>query len=135
VALSPRLERDEYARWAADLDVRPANSARLPFGSFSGGNQQKLVLAKWLRLSPRVLLVDEPTQGVDVAAKARIHAELRAFVDGGGALVVASTDVGELVDLCSTVHVLRSGLVARTLSGDDVTEVRINDLSLGATVR
>ena len=84
---------------------------------FSGGNQQKAVLARWLRTDPRVLLLDEPTQGVDVGAKAAIYRQIREAADEGMAVLVASSDAEELVHLCDRVLVFRSGSVAVELRG------------------
>lgn len=74
--LSPRLERNEVRTWFTRLSIRPRDGSEMPLETFSGGNQQKVVLAKWLRRRPRVLLLDEPTQGVDLAAKHVIHQRL-----------------------------------------------------------
>ncbi|MER7129647.1 sugar ABC transporter ATP-binding protein [Streptosporangium saharense] len=87
----------------------------------SGGNQQKVVLARWLQRAPRVLLLDEPTQGVDVPARADIYRRLREVAVGGTAVVVASSDVEELANLCDRVVVLRAGRVSARLRGAEVT--------------
>jgi ribose transport system ATP-binding protein len=91
----------------------------------SGGNQQKVDMAKWLRMEPRVLLLDEPTQGVDVAAKATIHGLILGAVEAGAAVLVSSTDTQELVDLCDRVLVFRDGIVAAEITGDELTEGRL----------
>lgn len=124
--LSKRRESAEVSDWFARLQVRPSHGMRLPLSSFSGGNQQKVLFGKWLRLGPKVLLLDEPTQGVDVGAKAELHRQIlnaRAF---GAVIVISSTDVEELATLCDRVLVLRDGVVAGELRGDDVTEQEIN---------
>jgi ABC-type sugar transport system ATPase subunit len=77
------------------LDIRPRD-ARLPASAFSGGNQQKIILAKWLAREVGVLLLEEPTQGVDVAAKAQIHRLIRAFAERGGGVLLRSSDFAEL---------------------------------------
>jgi ribose transport system ATP-binding protein len=88
-----------------------APAVTAPLTALSGGNQQKVVLARWLTRRPRVLLLDEPTQGVDVGARADIHAQVRAAVDAGGAAVVVSSDVDELLDLADRIVVLAAGRV------------------------
>ena len=115
-------EAREADEWFSRLDLRPADGARLPMVSFSGGNQQKVVLAKWLRRHPLVLLLDEPTQGVDIGAKAIIHRTILKAVGSGLAVVIASSDIEELAALCSTVHVMQRGRIVDTLSGADITE-------------
>jgi ribose transport system ATP-binding protein len=114
-------ETREVKSWFQRLSIRPANNPELPFASFSGGNQQKLLVAKWLRLRPKVFLLDEPTQGVDVGAKALLHNELINATKAGTAVVVSSTDIDELVALCQRVLVFRSGRIAAELRGGEVS--------------
>jgi ribose transport system ATP-binding protein len=128
-----RQEREEAAHWIRTLDVRP-NRPDAVFGTLSGGNQQKIVLAKWLRMKPRVLLLDEPTQGVDVQAKATIHALTREVATGGAALVVASSDDAELCDTCDRVLVLRDGAIVAEVSGDRLSPEEIARLQLGGRI-
>ena len=92
-----------------------APSGDAPFSTLSGGNQQKAILARWLRREPTVLLLDEPTQGVDVVARAEIYGLVRRSADAGCAVVVASSDFDELAILCDRVVVLRDGTVAGEL--------------------
>ena len=96
------------------VDIRPRRP-RLRVSSLSGGNQQKVILAKWLARRIAVLLLDEPTQGIDVAAKAQIHALIRDFVARGGGALLHSSDLGELVRLCDSVLAVRQGRIAATL--------------------
>jgi ribose transport system ATP-binding protein len=124
--LSRRAAGAEAAHWFGQLQVRPVDGIRKPLASFSGGNQQKVLLGKWLRLAPRVLLLDEPTQGVDVGAKAELHRQIIKVAESGAAVVVSSTDVEELATLCDRVLIMRDGVIAAELAGDDVTETRIN---------
>ena len=125
-----RSERDEVEGWVAALDIRPAD-AEAPFMSLSGGNQQKVVLAKWLRMEPKVLLLDEPTQGVDVHAKATIHRLAREAAQRGTAVVIASTDDAELCDTCDRVLVVRDGRITAELQGDGIAEHELGRLQLG----
>jgi ribose transport system ATP-binding protein len=95
------------------LDIRPRNAA-LPAAALSGGNQQKVILAKWLARKVGVLLLDEPTQGVDVAAKAQIHALIRDFAKSGGVLM-SSSDLAELTRVCDTICALHHGKITARL--------------------
>jgi ribose transport system ATP-binding protein len=114
-------ERQEARTWFADAKVRPGTPERT-FAQFSGGNQQKIVLAKWMRNDPSVLLLEEPTQGVDVGAQASIYEMVhRAAINGAGVLV-ASSDTKELVGLCHRVIVLTDGRVTAELTGATLTE-------------
>ncbi len=99
-----------------------------PISSLSGGNQQKVMLARWLQRRPRVLLLDEPTQGVDAGARVEIHQLVRRAVDGGAAAVIVSSDFEELALVCDRAIVLRDGAVAAELD-DDIDEERLNALA------
>ncbi len=127
-----RSERAETASWVAKLSVRLA-SFDSPIGSLSGGNQQKVMFAKALRMSPKLLLLDEPTQGVDVGAKDQIHTLVDAAAADGTAVLVASTDTDELVRLCHRVLVLVEGRVVDELSGDRITPETMEHLQLQTT--
>ena len=96
------------------LDIRPRRPA-LPVSALSGGNQQKVILAKWLARRVSVLLLEEPTQGIDVGAKAQIHALIRNFVARGGGALIASSDLAELARLCDAVLAVRQGVVTARL--------------------
>ena len=90
------------------LDIRPRRP-QLAAGALSGGNQQKVILAKWLARRVAVLLLEEPTQGIDVGAKVQIHALIRDFVARGGGALVSSSDLAELARLCDGVLAVRQG--------------------------
>lgn len=134
-ALSPigrSVERAETRRWMREIEVRPADPERR-FALFSGGNQQKIVLAKWMRLAPRVLLLQEPTQGVDIGAKAGIYALLRRAAADGAGVLVASSDCKELAELCDRVIVLVDGRVGAEIDRPQLTEAALVRATLGAT--
>ena len=94
----------------------------VPVGTLSGGNQQKIVIAKWLMTRPRVILLNDPTRGIDVGTKAEIYQLLRKLADQGAAILYYSTDYDELVGCCDHVLVLYDGAVGRVLSGAEITE-------------
>ncbi|MBY4383775.1 sugar ABC transporter ATP-binding protein [Rhodococcus fascians] len=125
-----RTESGLVARAVATFALRFA-SAAMPVRSLSGGNQQKVLFAKWLASQPRVLLLDEPTRGVDVAAKAELHAALRDAADGGLALLVSSSEVPELIDLCDEIVVMYRGAIVRRFESHDMTEVAIATVAAG----
>jgi ribose transport system ATP-binding protein len=129
--LHQRSERKEAKRWITDLGVKTPSGEAL-VETLSGGNQQKVVVGKWLRLKPKVLLLDEPTQGVDIAAKAEIHALIDQIAAEGTAVLVCSSDERELERLCDRVLVLRKGSVAVELDKANATAARIAQESLGA---
>ncbi|MEV1177400.1 sugar ABC transporter ATP-binding protein, partial [Nonomuraea sp. NPDC049784] len=102
-----------------------AVSPRQPAGELSGGNQQKVLLARWLAMHPKVLLLDEPTRGVDVVTKLEMQALLDELAVDGLAILLISSDVGELVENCDSVVVLRDGAITEQLTGPEVTEDRL----------
>ena len=129
--LRHRIVRDEVTDWVKRLDVQPP-IIRRRMEKFSGGNQQKAVLARWLRTEPKVLLLDEPTQGVDVGAKAGIYRTISEAAEKGMAVLVTSSDAEELVHICDRVFVLRGGMVAAELTGTKLTEDRVVSEMLGS---
>jgi ribose transport system ATP-binding protein len=129
--ISRRLERRDTQTWIEKLDVRPPLQER-PIDQFSGGNQQKVVVGRLLRTDPKVVVLDEPTQGVDVGAKATIHDLILRAASTGAAVVVCSSDVEELVQVASRVLVLRRGRVGVELVGADVSVERIEEEQLRA---
>ncbi|GAA1548952.1 ATP-binding cassette domain-containing protein [Nocardioides humi] len=131
--VSEAREREFAERAVGDFDVRTPDVDTL-VESLSGGNQQKVLIAGALRRRPRVLAVHEPTQGVDVGAKVGIYELLRAeATEQDMAVVVASSDVRELVGLCDRVLVFSRGQVTTELKGDDLTEVAVTAAMLTAT--
>ncbi|WP_308467213.1 sugar ABC transporter ATP-binding protein [Rathayibacter soli] len=122
--LNTKRERTTAAQLIAKFDVKPPRPDQ-PFGQFSGGNQQKVVFAKWLRNEPTVLLLEEPTQGVDIGAKQTIYDAIDEAAARGVAVLVCSSEAKELVRLCDRVIVMRNGRVSAELSGDDLTESRL----------
>ena len=98
---------------------------------FSGGNQQKLAIAKWLLTENRILLMYDPTRGVDVGTKAEIYLMIRAYADAGGAVLFYSTDVPELVNLCDEDKVVYGGREVATLSGEALSEAAVMRAALG----
>jgi ABC-type sugar transport system ATPase subunit len=114
-------ERRETRRWATAIGLRPLRPER-PMNEFSGGNQQKVVLAKWLRTQPHLLVLEEPTQGVDVGAKASIYELVMQAATDGAAVVVSSSDTKELATICDRVLVLEDGRLVSELAGLALTE-------------
>jgi ABC-type sugar transport system ATPase subunit len=122
--INRRKERQDSSAWATRLEVRP-DGVEQPVAQLSGGNQQKVLLARWLRTIPKVLVLAEPTQGVDVGAKEAIHRQLEQAASAGAALVICSGDAKDLVMVCDRVIVLRDGRVAADLFGEELTEHHI----------
>ena len=104
-------------------------------GELSGGNQQKVILARWMAIHPRLLLLDEPTRGVDVGAKAEIYEFLHQLATEGIGIVVSSSDLPELLRICDRIGVMRRGELVGVLSHHEATEARIMALATGVEER
>jgi rhamnose transport system ATP-binding protein len=124
-----RAERQLALRLASEMNVRAARLS-LPAEALSGGNQQKLALGKWLATKPRALILDEPTRGVDVAAKSEIHHRIYELARGGMATLVISSEMPELLRLCDRILVMREGRITGELSRGEASEQKILELAL-----
>lgn len=100
--------------------------------NLSGGNQQKVVLAKWLFTESRVLIFDEPTRGIDVGAKVEIYKLMNELVRQGVAVLVISSELPEIIGMCDRVLVMHEGRIAGEVSGEATTQERIMELATGA---
>jgi len=127
-------ERRAVAQMLTRLDIRAA-SQNLSAGALSGGNQQKLLFARMLLCSPRVLIADEPTRGVDVGAKRAIYELLASLAGDGMAVLLISSDIEEILGLAHRVLVMRQGRIAAELSGEQLTEAAILAAAFGAGAR
>ena len=124
-------ELAEAQRWFDRFAIRPLGALHQPMSAFSGGNQQKVVFSKWFQRAPVLFLLDEPTQGVDVGAKAELHTALFEAARDGAGIVISSSDVDELTTVCDRVLVLRSGRVVAQLSGAGVNPHAMSRAALG----
>jgi ribose transport system ATP-binding protein len=100
-------------------------------GSLSGGNQQKVVLAKWLSMKPRVMIFDEPTRGVDVGAKKEIYLMLRSLADSGVAILMISSDMEEVIGVSDRIAVMHEGMISGFLDRRDFSEHNVLQLAVG----
>lgn len=132
--LRRRPERADVRVWLDKLTVKPGGQTEFTMTQLSGGNQQKVIVARWLRQEPEVLILDEPTQGVDVGAKADIHTLIDEAAAQGTAVLVCSTDHEELVRVCDRVVIMRRGRVADILRGDQITADAITAATIGRDV-
>jgi ABC-type sugar transport system ATPase subunit/ribose/xylose/arabinose/galactoside ABC-type transport system permease subunit len=131
--VSRRRELDMVERELSELAVK-APSTEAPVSALSGGNQQKVVMARAMLSEPAILVADEPTQGVDVGARAEIYRILREVAGRGVPVVIGSSDTKELEGLCDRVVVMSRGQAVATLEGDQVTEEQIVRAAISATI-
>ncbi len=119
--IDAREKSQRVARMIDLLKIKVADPD-LPVSSLSGGNQQKVVIAKWLMNDPRIVLLNDPTRGIDVGTKQEIYALLRKLAEDGVAILFYSTDYDELIGCCDRVLVMYDGAIVRTLEGEAITE-------------
>ena len=120
----PKVEFDEALRWLTAVDVRPVQPDKT-YGELSGGNKQKVIVARWLATHPDVLVLDDPTSGVDIGARKQIYDLIRAQAARGLSVVLCSSDLEDLVELCDRVACLVEGEVRAELAGPQITEVNL----------
>ena len=102
-----------------------ANSIEEPVSSLSGGNQQKVVLAKWMMTEPDILILDEPTRGIDVGAKYEIYHIINDLAGAGKAVLLISSEMPEIIGMCDRVYVINRGQIVGELQGNDITQEKI----------
>lgn len=131
--INARTELSEVGALLERLHLRPLRgAAQAKIRTLSGGNQQKVIIARWLLGSADVFLFDEPTQGIDVGAREQIYKVIGELAAEGAGIIVVSSEAEELARLCSAVHVMRQGTIARTLAGEQVTETAITHATVAA---
>jgi ribose transport system ATP-binding protein len=113
-----------------DFDIR-APSRTVAVGNLSGGNQQKLLLAKTMLIDPDIVIIDEPTRGIDIGTKQQIYGFVQRLAAAGKSVIVISSEMGEVIGLCHRVMVMRAGRIMGELSGDEITEHGIVGLAMG----
>ena len=134
------LERDacyglldrKKARAISDDAINRLN-IRVPAGGLSGGNQQKLLISRWVAISPRILILDEPTRGVDVGAKSEIYRIMSQMAREGVAILMISSELPEVVGMSDRVYVMHEGRIAGELHHPDITQENIMTLATGVT--
>ncbi|WP_439402960.1 sugar ABC transporter ATP-binding protein [Bradyrhizobium sp. DASA03068] len=126
-------ENENAVRQRERLKIR-APDVKTAVGSLSGGNQQKVVLAKWLSMQPKVLIVDEPTRGVDVGAKQEIYGMLRRLTDAGVAILMISSDMEEVIGVSDRLAVMHEGAISGFLDRSQFSEHNVLQLAVGHTI-
>jgi rhamnose transport system ATP-binding protein len=122
-------ERASASRYVDQLRIK-APSVMTEVGALSGGNQQKVALARWLSIQPAVLILDEPTQGVDVGSKAEIHALMQTLAERGLAIIMISSELPELLGMSDRIAVMHAGTIRGVLMREEATQASILALAL-----
>jgi ribose transport system ATP-binding protein len=118
-------EADAYRRWHDELKIRSRNDPLQPIITLSGGNQQKVVLGRWLERGSPLLVMVEPTRGVDVGARAELYRSMRRLASQGIAILVSTSDYEEVVQVADRAFVLARGRIVASLEGEDITTSRL----------
>ena len=122
-------ERGRVEALISDLFIKTANQD-VPAETLSGGNQQKLVIGKWIATQPEVLILDEPTRGVDIAAKAQVHRLIRNLASKGMATLIISSDMNEVLSMSDRIVVMREGRISGEVSSREATQEKVLELAL-----
>lgn len=117
-------EKQESVSYIEKLRIKTPSELAL-LKNLSGGNQQKVVIAKWLLAKSRILIMDEPTRGIDVNAKSEIYALMKEFVENGGSIILVSSELPEIIGCSNRIMVMREGVVTGFLDQDEATEERV----------
>ncbi|PST19923.1 ABC transporter ATP-binding protein [Rhizobium sp. JAB6] len=128
--LSASSEADALARARRRFDIR-VRDGNIVAGRMSGGNQQKLLLAKIMETEPRIIIIDEPTRGIDVGTKQQIYHFISALARDGHSIIVISSEMPEVIGLCTRVAVMREGRIVGVLEGEEITEQEIMRYAAG----
>jgi inositol transport system ATP-binding protein len=120
-------EIDLITRFRKSLSIR-MSSPEVPVSTLSGGNQQKVLLARCLALSPSVLIIDEPTRGIDIGAKAEVHGFIRQLAANGTAILLISSELPELISLCHRIYAVKEGKITGELTANEVSEEKLMQL-------
>lgn len=132
--LSRKKEESLADNFVKQLSIK-TSSARSPCTLLSGGNQQKVALARWLAISPRIMILDEPTQGVDVGSKAEIHEMIMKMAEQGMAIILISSELPEIIGMCDRVAVFHNKTIVATLARTEATQENIMTLAFGHHLR
>ena len=125
-------EDKEVQEYIMKLSIKTPSSQQL-IKNLSGGNQQKVILAKWLMLAPKVLIIDEPTRGIDVGAKKEIYDVLNELKAMGKAIIMISSDMPEILGICDRILIMHEGEISGELSREEATQEAIMKYAVGIT--
>lgn len=129
-SINTKAELKDVEEYIKKINIRTPNSGQL-IKNLSGGNQQKVILAKWLLLSPKVFIIDEPTRGIDVGAKKEIYELLNELKSMGKAIIMISSDLPEVLGISDRIMVMSEGRISGELQREEATQEKIMKLAVG----
>lgn len=128
--INPQQIRNVANSYIQELQVRP-NNVELNARKLSGGNQQKVVIAKWLETKAKVFIFDEPTRGIDVGAKVEVYRLMNQLVENGATVIMISSDLPEILGMCDRIIVMHEGKITATLDRTEATQETIMKAATG----
>ena len=128
--ISHRQEKDDVLQLLARISTK-YGSTEDPADSLSGGNQQKVALAKWLAIDTKLIILDEPTRGVDVGAKTEIYKIINDLAGKGVAIIIVSSEMSEIIGMCDRALVMREGEIKGEVKKEELTENNLIKLAMG----
>ena len=130
--ISAKNEREIAEKWIKSLSIK-TNSHQTVVETLSGGNQQKVILGKWLEIKPKIIILNEPTRGIDVGAKVEIYKILKDMCRDGVSIIMITSEMPELIGMADRAIVMHEGELQRVLDRDELTEDRIMSAAIGRT--
>ena len=124
-------ERDKFQYYKELLNIKVHNP-RITIDKLSGGNQQKVIIAKWLEVGADILIFDNPTQGIDVGAKQEIYQQIVALAEQGKSVIILSSEAPEVMRICHTINVMYQGEITARFNGEEATEEEIMHYATGS---
>ena len=128
--INNRLRKEQSKKTAEKLKVKPLD-LKMQVQNLSGGNQQKVVVGKWLCGNPKIIIFDEPTRGIDVGAKTEIYNLINDLADNGIGIIIISSEFKEISNVCDRVLIFRKGKIAKEMSSEEATNENILTVALG----
>ena len=132
LVINHKLEQEIAEKYAAPLRLKATQEQNVV--SLSGGNQQKVLMGRWLNVAQKIIILDEPTRGIDVGAKADIYRILDGLAQQGYAIIIVSSELQEIVGMCDRVYVMRDHHIAGMVEGEDITQVKIMQIAAGGSI-
>ena len=130
--INSRLESQITDEYIEKLAIQTPSKFQL-IGNLSGGNQQKVILARWLSISPKILIIDEPTRGIDIGARNEIHKLLRTYAENGVGILMISSEMEEIIPISDRIIVMREGRIVAQLNGNQADQETVVSYALGVT--
>ncbi len=129
--IQEKLEKERFQYYKEKLNIKVHNP-RITIDKLSGGNQQKVIIAKWLEVDTDIIIFDNPTQGIDIGAKQEIYHQIVSLAEQGKAVIILSSEAPEILKVCHQIYVMFQGEITASFKGEEVTEDEIMSYATGS---